>query len=82
MPRARNHTITIATSPARIPLPDGQTPALMPSQNTKIVPATAAAITKLSFSLIDGNESSGRRTSSSLTSIGMRCRHAAFRPAP
>ena len=37
------------------PLTDGHTPILMPTQNTKTVTATAAAITKPSLSLIDGN---------------------------
>ncbi len=53
----------IATSPASTPLTDGQMPILMPTQKTKIVTATATAITNPSFSLIDGSGSSGRRTS-------------------
>ncbi len=66
MPRDRKRTITIATIAAITPLTDGHTPILMPTQNTKTVTATAAAITKPSFSLIDGMRSSGRRMSRSL----------------
>src|SRR6201995_587386 len=59
MPRERNHTIAIAMAPAMMPLTDGHTPILMSTQNTSPVPATAAAITKPSLSLIDGMSSSG-----------------------